>query len=444
MKIKNTTLYHGSNLEILQKLINDNIKVDSIVTDPPYELDFMGKSWDSTGIAYNVELWKLCLQILKPGGYLLAFSGTRTYHRMVCAIQDAGFDIRDQLAWVYGSGFPKAQDTAKAIDIHLGVTPNVIGKEKLSNDIRAGGFLDIQHIEHEGKSREAYERDVTEPTSPEAKKWTGWKNALKPAWEPICLARKPMIGSTPENVLKYGTGAMNIDACRIPTTDLKQIIGNGMKSQTEMNKNQGFRPKNYYEDQEGHLYTPSEKGRFPANLIHDGSEEVEKEFAKCGNRKAGASVSGNESSNLTKDIYGKYETRDAFSSYNDDGSVSRFFYSAKANKNDRAGSSHPTVKPVALMEYLCKLVTQPNGLILDPFAGSGTTAEGAYRNRFETILIEKEDVYCKDIENRLNNMTLPTNKNNLKKLGDKVKNSSKIKNNDINKSNDVNKLFELK
>jgi len=208
------------NMDCLEgmKLLDDN-SVDSIVTDPPYELGFMGKKWDSTGIAYSVELWKECLRVLKPGGHLLAFGGTRTYHRMACAIEDAGFEIRDQMQWIYGSGFPKSHNISKAIDKKFGAKREVIKTVK---------GMGKQNPEWNGTAKgrkENYykpEYQLTAPATPEAKQWDGWGTALKPAHEPIVVARKPISEKTiAENVLKWGTGGLNIDGCRIGTEDIK-------------------------------------------------------------------------------------------------------------------------------------------------------------------------------------------------------------------------------
>ncbi len=329
--------------------------VDSIVTDPPYELGFMGKKWDSTGIAYSVEMWEQCLRVLKPGGHLLAFSGSRTYHRMTVAIEDAGFDIRDQIMWVYGSGFPKSHN--------------------LDGD------------------------------------WDGWGTALKPAHEPICVARKPLVGTVAANVLTHGTGALNIDGCRVGSDGGVEFVA-GL-------------------------------GRWPANLIHDGSEEVLNEFpntapAKAANR--GLQHSGRHGG--LADIGGNIkEGTDTIRGHNDSGgSAARFFYCAKASKRDRdeglkgfslhaatvgnfeaAGRDpenpanyiggqrarveaglpastlraniHPTVKPTDLMRYLCRLVTPPNGIVLDPFMGSGSTGKAAKLEGFGFIGIEQNDEY---------------------------------------------------
>jgi len=321
------SIIHGDCLEVL-KTLEDN-SVDSIVTDPPYELGFMGKKWDSTGIAYNVELWKECLRALKPGGHLLAFGGTRTYHRMTCAIEDAGFEIRDCIQWIYGSGFPKSLDISKAIDKMAGAEREVIGN---ATDRRGDGT--VYAIGHSGRLTSNM------PITKEAKQWQGWGTALKPANEPIVLARKPLSEKTiAENVLKWGTGGLNIDRCRIGTE------GGG----TRCNKRDGLGNCLGHPDRKGTAYgvtyhakeSEEVEGRFPANVILD--EEAGKLL--------------DEQSGISK------------------GGASRFFYCAKASKKERGeGNNHPTVKPVSLIKYLVTLVTPPDGVCLDPFIGSGTTA----------------------------------------------------------------------
>jgi len=239
------------------KLLDDN-SIDSIVTDPPYEIGFMGKKWDSTGIAYNVDLWKECLRVLKPGGHLLAFGGTRTYHRMTCAIEDAGFEIRDCIQWLYGSGFPKSMDISKAIDKKFGAEREVLNRNPNSR-------------ENCNKSNTLYQSGtvgktdyITAPATDQAKKWEGWGTCLKPANEPIVVARKPISEKTiVENVMKWGTGGLNIDGCRIPTDE---TITNHSRS-TESSKSKGK-----YGDskaQETHQTQGQKLGRFPANVILD-------------------------------------------------------------------------------------------------------------------------------------------------------------------------------
>jgi site-specific DNA-methyltransferase (adenine-specific) len=298
-------IVNGDSLLVLQ-LLDDN-SVDAIVTDPPYGLSFMGKKWD-----YDVpseELWRQCFRVLKAGGHLLCFAGTRTQHRMAVRIEDAGFEIRDMIAWVYGSGFPKSLDVSKAIDKAAGHWRGKAGEVVSDNGAMSGGN---------------YERTPKgDPITAAAVAWQGWGTALKPALEPITVARKPLIGTVAENALQHGTGAINVDGCRVGE-------------------------------------------RWPANFIHDGSEQV-------------------------TDLLG---------------SAARFFYCAKASKRDRdEGNHHPTVKPTDLMRYLCRLVTPPDGIVLDPFMGSGSTGKAAALEGFSFIGIEREAEYVAIAQARINHVT---------------------------------------
>jgi len=385
----------GDCLAVMRTL--DDSSVDSIVTDPPYELGFMGKSWDASGVAFRVEVWREALRVLKPGGHMLAFSGSRTYHRMAVAIEDAGFEIRDQIMWVYGSGFPKSLDVSKAIDAAAGAEREVVGMARRD----AGSKSD-----HQFETSRSLEFAITAPATPEAQRWQGWGTALKPAHEPIVVARKPLIGTVAANVLAHGTGAINIDGCRVGT----EVTGwNGLTSAEDnstsyrLNKTSDPRPV---------------IGRWPANLIHDGSEEVVGLFPDTGPSKA--TRRGDRYSSVVNFRGGPDSTRG-----HDDagGSAARFFYSAKASKRDRdegldgfrvrdvhrygAGigeghdpnapaqnrNIHPTVKPTDLMRYLCKLVTPPGGLVLDPFTGSGSTGKGAVLEGFRFLGIELSPEY---------------------------------------------------
>ena len=319
------TLHHGDCLEVLRSL--PDCSVDSVVTDPPYGLSFMGKRWDYD--VPSVEVWTECLRVLKPGGHLLAFAGTRTQHRMAVRIEDAGFEIRDMIAWVYGSGFPKSLDVSKAIDKAAGAEREVIGKmENPASSIYS-------------QSENEMSRDVpiTAPATPEAKQWQGWGTALKPALEPITVARKPLIGTVAENVLQHGTGAINVDGGRVGTD------GGTTRSEQAPYAESGWRT--------GHKVEMLNSGRWPANFIHDGSEEA-------------------------TDLLG---------------ASARFFYCAKASKADRGENHHPTVKPTDLMRYLCRLVTPPSGIVLDPFMGSGSTGKAAMLEGFAFVGIEREAEY---------------------------------------------------
>lgn len=402
IKNEDAQLIHGDCLEVL-KGIPDN-SVDSIVTDPPYGLSFMGKEWDCD--VPDQAIWEECLRVLKPGGHLLAFSGTRTQHRMAVRIEDAGFEIRDMIAWVYGSSFPKSMDVSKAIDKarvediepirrvcravraamdakglkskHLvqhfgGCHPRLIDHwaardtdsqpslptweqwQTLRNVLDLDGTHDAEVLRlngrkgqhgdtwqnaevigvHEGMSMGfgEYRFKVKDGTirkaSDAARQWQGWGTALKPALEPITVARKPLKGTVAANVLEWGTGAINIDGCRVEGSDSDGI---------------------------------TTSGRWPANMIHDGSDE-------------------------TTELLG---------------AAARFFYCAKASKKDRGdGNNHPTVKPTDLMAYLCRLVTPPGGVVLDPFMGSGSTGKAAVREGFRFIGIEMDAEYLAIAEARI-------------------------------------------
>jgi site-specific DNA-methyltransferase (adenine-specific) len=360
------TLHGGDNREILREI--PDCSIDSIVTDPPYALvsivkrfgksgcaavkvpeggsgayarasaGFMGKAWDTGETAFAVEFWAECLRVLKPGGHVVAFSGTRTYHRMACAIEDAGFEIRDQLAWTYGTGFNKKGYILRDAD---GV-----------------------------------------PTGP-------WGGALKPAWEPICFGRKALTGTVAANIADHGTGAINIDACRIESEKQTGWGGKAAGGNTWNETNSGL--------SKGGEARPSH-GRWPANILHDGSEEVVRTFPIVGD----AHPPSNEGSIRSNQVFGAdNRPREFHAGFHDSGSAARFFYTAKADADDRLGSKHPTVKPVDLMQWLCRLVTPKGGMILDPFAGTGTTGEAAFREGFNAILIEREDEYQADIRRRM-------------------------------------------
>ena len=408
-------LLHGDCREIMKQL--PDASVDSIVTDPPYELGFMGKSWDSTGVAYDVTVWRECLRVLKPGGHLLAFGGSRTYHRLAVAIEDAGFDIRDQIMWVYGSGFPKSHDVSKAIDKQAGAEREVVGHSNINvyKDNKNHKFYS------EGEGNPEYGKgEVTAPSTNEAKQWAGWGTALKPAHEPIVMARKPLDGTVANNVLTHGVGAINIDGTRVGEGAKKWVTPRGGIWSTDSTAKAEL--------------IDNPLGRFPANFIHDGSDEVLELFPDS--KGAFAPVKSGHSGK-SKGIYNDYAQRgdDGATFYGDSGSAARFFYCAKANKSERnAGlealppqqpvggadkwteqdrrkgegitrqpsqNFHPTVKPLALMQYLVRLVTPPNGIVLDPFAGSGTTLVAATMEKFDCIGIEMTDEYLPIIEARV-------------------------------------------
>ena len=443
-----TELIHGDCLEVLRAM--PDCSVDAVVTDPPYGLSFMGKKWDYD--VPSVDVWAECLRVLKPGGHLLAFAGTRTQHRMAVRIEDAGFEIRDMIAWVYGSGFPKSLDVSKAIDKMDAAEEQQARRYRFTEWVRSTGITSKQIDEATGtnmgghyttaasqpaimtrehleacrhllgevpawveqeadirsvESKNFAEREVvgqhktdmgglggerlgqaggniTAPCTDAAKQWQGWGTALKPALEPITVARKPLIGTVAENVLQHGTGAINVDGGRVGKREKEQFIG--AKNGTVNSYGNYFYEKSK---------TPLPEGRWPANFIHDGSEEV---------------------TDLLKDS-------------------ARFFYCAKTSKRDRdegcegmeerkAGAMsgietregkptnhpmrtnfHPTVKPTDLMRYLCRLVTPPDGLVLDPFMGSGSTGKAAALEGFSFIGIEREAEYVAIAQARINHFT---------------------------------------
>ena len=393
---------HGGDCRDVLKTLADN-SIDSVVTDPPYALvsivkrfggdnasackpgktgayarasaGFMGKKWDTGESSFAVEFWDEVLRVLKPGGHVAAFSGTRTYHRLACAVEDAGFEIRDQLAWTYGSGFPKSHDVSKGIDKAAGVEREILSRTSAKCGVFAhSGSGAVQNIQD-------YEHVVTVAATDSAREWQGWGTALKPSWEPIVLARKPISERTvAANVLRWRTGAINVDACRVEgeLSEGRTRHGGGVPgaaSSFELPDSRGAMPA----------------GRWPANLIHDNSAEVlagfpdsvstggdgYKESMFCGGKPTGVHGLG------------------------DSGSAARFFYSAKADSDDRMASKHPTVKPVDLMQWLVRLITPPGGTTLDPFSGTGTTGEAAWRGGFSAVLIEREAEYQADIARRM-------------------------------------------
>ena len=425
IELENAVVYQGSNLDVLPTLPDNS--VDSIVTDPPYELGFMGKSWDNSGIAYSVELWRECMRVLKPGGHLLAFGGSRTWHRLAVAIEDAGFEMRDSIAWLYGSGFPKSMDISKQIDKQAGAEREVIGTH-------SGSGMTKSNVEQGAQIRNVTQWDKysNEPVTDEAQQWQGWGTALKPAFEPIVVARKPLEEKTvAANVLKYGTGGLNIDGSRIGYQDDADRASAmpGSTPATEISTGNisvlsGIRQPH-----------DPKTGRWPANIILDPYT------AELLDEQSGQSVSRPTESGGTigsgRSMSGGLAKANG-SSHNDSGGASRFFYVAKASKKDRnegldelpvassaelvdrregsagmnspragagrtSGSAniHPTVKPITLMEYLIKLVTPPNGTVLDPFTGSGSTGKAALLNGFKFIGIELTEEYLPIIEGRL-------------------------------------------
>ena len=471
------TLHHGDCLDVLRAL--PDASVDAVVTDPPYGLEFMGKAWDSFGGERNegsrggtgdkgilpgygrggtnadvvrfkargasafgawCELWAVeCLRVLKPGGHLLAFGGTRTWHRLACAVEDAGFEVRDSIAWLYGSGFPKSLDVSKAIDKAAGAEREVVGMADRKASLGSQGVL--------GASRFGEVPTVTAPATPDAERWQGWGTALKPAFEPIVVARKPLTGTVAANVLSWGTGALNVDGCRIEggerpliiskSEDSTGILGNGLNGSSHGGS--------------------TTAGRWPANVVLDESqaEALDEQSGESAPKPARTGRKGGCSDNGTMTGYG---TGDDVGTWPADagGGASRFFYVAKAPKGERpsyakegAGEgrviegasgkvrecrqcgnrtirsgetqpacghndfafvptaqreervSHPTVKPLDLMRWLVRLVTPPGGVVLEPFAGSGTTVEACIIEGFDCIAIEKGEEYLPLIMQRI-------------------------------------------
>jgi DNA modification methylase len=399
-------LFLGDCLETL-KTLPDN-SVDSIVCDPPYGLSFMGKKWD-----YDVPsqaIWEECFRVLKHGGHLLAFAGTRTQHRMAVRIEDAGFEIRDMIAWLYGSGFPKSLDVSKAID-------KVAGAEREAVGTKMGGTPKTGLYEAGLGVNEGKYIPVTVPATEAAKQWQGWGTALKPALEPITVARKPLSEKTvAANVLRHGTGGINIDGCRVGD----EVIKNAPPSYRGNTGEFVAQNKNFTKGK-----VEFNTGRFPANLIHDGSDEVVALFPHTAPSKAAARGGSNPN---PMDWGNGRSDGNIVKGHNDNGgSASRFFYCAKASKKDRdegldgfvmqapihgraeqtgnnkslhvSGSNqpraniHPTVKPTDLMRYLCRLVTPPNGTVLDPFMGSGSTGKAAVLEGFNFIGCELSEEY---------------------------------------------------
>lgn len=390
--------------------------IDAIVCDPPYELGFMNKSWDSTGIAFKKETWQNCFEVLKPGGYLLAFGGSRTYHRIACAIEDAGFEIRDCVMYLYGTGFPKSCNIGLAIDKKNGVESEVVGVGKSGCNSRAyqsekpttAGNYDIKKSQNE---------------------WQGWGTCLKPAYEPIIVARKPFKGSVVDNIIKYRVGGINIDECRVKFENTQNPATNPL-----FRKQGGYKLPEKGQLSNGAIPFSSSKndvnelGRFPANIITDGSEEVAKGMPNTTSTPRTPTTGGTGGIGKVTNFQRGSET----SNFNDSGSAMRYFYSAKASKKDRdegldafeerkttdgciranvetarkfgANSAlrkniHPTCKPTELMQYLVRLVSPKGATILDPFMGSGSTGKAVmFENRerdanYKFIGIELTDEY---------------------------------------------------
>ena len=419
----------GSCLDRMREL--PDASVDAVVTDPPYELGFMGKSWDSSGIAFNTDVWLECLRVLKPGGHLLAFGGSRTWHRIAVAVEDAGFQIRDSVAWLYGSGFPKSLDVSKAIDKAAGVEREIVGYDETKvrpNKQNYAKRTDRQPSQGAVDGWKDNGATVTAPATAEAVKWQGWGTALKPAFEPVIVARKPLVGTVAANVLEYGTGALNIDGTRIPgevpSVPQPALRPNGKDSGHALGSGNG---------RTGEMSSAA-GGRWPSNVVLD-------EFtAGLVDEQSGVSSGdGKNRNSKASDGFGTFSTGNRVTfGHGDSGGASRFFYVAKASKRDRnegldaleeietaamAGNLtdgqrlsgdgqpiatpkrqnfHPTVKPTDLMRQLVRLVTPPGGVVLDPFTGSGSTGKAAILEGFEFIGCELTEEYLPIIEGRLN------------------------------------------
>ncbi len=414
-------ILHGNCLDILPMLDADSF--DSCVCDPPYGLSFMNKHWDHD--VPSVEIWREVYRVLKPGAHLLAFFGTRTYHRGVVNIEDAGFEIRDQVQWLYGSGFPKSHDVSKAIDKMAGAEREVLSEGKPVKRMIPGADQDKtgSWIKDNGR---VFVPTETAPATAEAAQWEGWGTALKPAHEPIVVARKPLIGTVAENVLAYGVGGLNIDGCRVETAD--DLNGGAYSQERKPSDSEWVKHGGTIHSYAGKNYEQPE-GRWPANIIHDGSDEVLAAFPVTTSGAMKRVVEAYDGESATGFLRGRSGPHNQ---HGGSGSAARFFYCAKSSKSDRddglaefaakpsAASEfrpnhtekaeqgedgnpygrwkppknhHPTVKPTDLMRYLCRLVTPPGGKVLDPFAGSGSTGRGAVLEGFQFTGIEMSEEF---------------------------------------------------
>lgn len=452
------TLWHGDCLDVLRTL--PDASVDAVVTDPPYGISFMGQQWDQPGQygskrrigkpgihkrsaggdeyatgdsgameagRYDLSLtamqsfqawceaWSTeCLRVLKPGGHMLAFGGSRTWHRLAAAVEDAGFEIRDSIAWLYGSGFPKSLDVSKAIDAAAGAEREVLGS------VKRPAFAKGRGHGQDDDGRPVYrgingghdgvvEHPVTRPATDEATSWAGWGTALKPSFEPIVVGRKPLAGTVAANVLAHGTGALNIDATRIHTSgsEAKAYTVKRLKPGATLNATGGnWRPDN----EDAREYVGETKaGRWPTNVVLDESQAAALD-EQTGTLSSGTMRAGTErQARAGGTIYGADQRNFVpADTYGDSGGASRFFptfrYEAKASSSERPKHGevqHPTVKPLDLMRWLVRLVTPPDGVVLDPFAGSGTTVEAALLEGFRCIAIERETDYLPLIEQRI-------------------------------------------
>ena len=432
---EDVTLHLGDCLAVMAGMAGAS--VDAVVTDPPYGLEFMGAEWDKfgrdTGNGYRekprmtadhmgkgfkelpnhleagrpyqqwCEAWAAeCLHVLKPGGFLLAFGGTRTWHRLVCAIEDAGFEIRDSMSWLYGSGFPKSLDVAKAIDKAAGAERVIIAEGAAVRRMIPGADQNLTGSWIKDNGRE-FVPTVTAPATEAAAEWEGYGTALKPAWEPIAVARRPLAGTVVQNVLEHGTGALNIDGCRVEAAGRPHRVSHAEDTPGKTT---------YGSNGPGggsHADGLTDAGRWPPNVL------LGPEAAAELDRQSGVLTSGanpeRRSSDKFRDAYGKFAGQAGCTPHRgtDSGGASRFFpvfrYEAKADAKERPrlkdGTAHPTVKPVDLMAWLVRLVTRPGALILDPFAGSGTTGQACLAEGRRCVLIEQHEPYCELIKVRL-------------------------------------------
>lgn len=408
-------IIQGDNRDTLRTL-EDN-SVDAVVTDPPYGIDFLGKDWDANTGA--LETYRECLRVLKPGGYILAFSAARTYHYLAVTLEQAGFEIRDQIMWLYASGFPKAQDIGKAIQRRQGVEEEYTIEEweakqgySVSRPGETMGFGDPK--DRDGHGDAGLSGKIAKCTSPEAKQWAGWKTHLKPAHEPICMARKPFKGSTIDNVLEHGLGALNIDATRIEYQDLKDMEGAGLNWNKTGYETGGPRFVGSG-DEHTDVEKPKEKknnineqGRFPSNVI--GEVEGYQKFFYC------PKVSRKER-HIGHELPEPYDRREeGLESAGIQG-----IQKLNGEKNSQGGNNHPTVKPVALMRYLIQLVTPPNSRVLDPFCGSGSTGMAAVELGHEFIGCELDPAYVDIAKRRIEAWNTEETDNTFGELFDYVK-----------------------
>ena len=411
-------LLNGDCIEEMQKLIDDGVQVDSVVTDPPYHLSsivkrfgkensapaqfgtdgayaraskgFMGKEWDGGDIAFRKEPWELAYQLLKPGGHLLAFSASRNYHRMAVAIEDAGFEIRDQIMWIYGSGFPKSLNIGKGVDKKLGNKREVVktierGDVQTAIDKGVGYTADPAN-----KNNKAVFGYGTETVTKGNSEWEGWGTALKPAHEPIVMARKSIESTIVDNVLKHGTGGINIDGCRVELDGEKPPSGSAKR----VYKNNEYTEEKIYGDNK----TTPETGRFPANVMHDGLQEEWARYFYCPKVSSAERNRGLENFEPKPMAWGNQAKAELKRGNLD------FVGSGDGTKHNKVAmrvNTHPTVKPQELMKYLCRLVTPKGGTVLDPFMGSGSTGMAAKDEGFEFIGIEKEKEYFEIAEARI-------------------------------------------